>query len=141
MDKNEVFITFDEEFENKELDILFGKEDEILIKILSFSKIITHHFNFCKQLNKLLKLQSTKYNSQKTIQSASFKNFNRAFFYIKDLDLKDIAHVNALLSSTENEEVEGNFEYTLKYFESIEEYEKCSFILKIQKIFQNNLEL
>jgi len=134
MDKNKIFIVFDEEVEKEEFDVLFGKEDEMATNIYTFSKIINNHFAFCNKLKKLLHNKDQYYtNVDESIKSVGFKNFNRSYFYIKNFDLYDITHLNALNQCFEDEEVIQNFNLAIEFFETEEEYEKCNFLLKIIK--------
>lgn len=137
MNKDRIFIVFDEELEAKELEVLFGEEEEIAKNIFKFSKIVDNHFRFCNKLKTLLKSKNKKYDYENALVDASFKNFNKAYFFIKDLDLKKMEVLNVLSGFKEDEKVLNNLKHCLNFFESEEEYESCGAILKIINKIKN----
>ncbi len=62
---------------------------------------------------------------------ADLVTYSRAWFYISKLDLKRRVDVDALIAFT-SEDLLYTTEMALRYFEGIEEYEKCAHIKKIQ---------
>jgi hypothetical protein len=60
--------------------------------------------------------------------------YERAYSYIEDLNLKS-RKVKKIITSNVDEELEVAFKLSLKYFEEIEEYEKCAFLKNILDLF------
>jgi hypothetical protein len=64
---------------------------------------------------------------------------NRAWEYIKWIDISKEFYLNTLISVS-TIELKDNLEYSINYYEFIEEYEKCAFLLGIKEKVMNNLK-
>jgi hypothetical protein len=65
-----------------------------------------------------------------------FTVYNRAWFYINQINLTDKNHLDAVLDF-KKEPFLSILEKVLKYFENIEEYEKCAKLLTLKKLKRN----
>ena len=138
-DKNKIFQLFDE-VEND------PKDEEKLVeeflkssyaKIGMFVKLIQNHEIFHKKLKKFLMKEQPNYNINSTKEASSFTVFNRAWSYIENIDIEDKDNIKSILNFNSDLLYEV-LEKSILYFESTEEYEKCGFLLKIQKILKDN---
>ena len=107
-------------------------------KIGMFVKLIQNHQVLHKKLEKFLKKEQPNYNVESTKEASEFTVFNRAWFYLKQIDLKDIEHFNALLDF-KPEPLISALELSISYFEKEEEYEKCAVIHEML-LMKKNLE-
>jgi len=138
-DKNKIFQLFDE-VEND------PKDEEKLVeeflkssyaKIGMFVKLIQNHEIFHKKLKKFLMKEQPNYNINSTKEASSFTVFNRAWSYIENIDIEDKDNIKSILNFNSDLLYEV-LEKSILYFESTEEYEKCGFLLKIQKVLKDN---
>lgn len=143
IDKNKLFSLFgssdddryDEKKSIKEFEKLVEAElEQPMNKLGMFVKLIINHMVFHQKLKKFLDKESPGIIDLETTKKASaFAVFNRAWHYIKGIDLKEKKHCQAVM-----EYKSGPLRQTLGeaifYFESVEEYEKCAFLHTIQKL-------
>ena len=137
--KDKIFKLFDEvENDPKDEEKLVGEFlKSSYAKIGMFVKLIQNHEVFHAKLKKFLMKEQPNYNIESTKEASSFTVFNRAWNYIKNIDIKDQDTIKSI-QSFNNELLYNVLEKSILYFESTEEYEKCSFLLKIQKVLKNN---
>ena len=124
IDKNKLFSLFGNTDENKG-EILVQANSELLetpfIKIGMFTKLIVNHWVFHAKLKQFLSKEQPDYNVEETKAASEFTVFNRAWHYIKQIDLnKKDPFIPALNAA-------------INYFEDpdVEQYERCAFLLKI----------
>ena len=63
-------------------------------------------------------------------KAGEFVAYNRAWFYISKINMKDKNHIEGIVSYGDVE-LETSLELSIKYFQSLEEYEKCAHLLEI----------
>ena len=102
-------------------------------KIGMFTKLILNHFVFQEKLKKFLKTEETAYSIENTKEAANYTVFNKAWEYIREIDIEYKDHFNALIGFNP---IVFNKSLTsaIDYFPEGEEYEKCAHIFKIQEI-------
>jgi len=126
IDKDKLFSLFgssDDDFEEKKS-----------IKALEKVKLIINHLVFHQKLKKFLDKESSgAIDLETTKEAASFAVFNRAWYYIKGLDLKNKNHCKAVMDYKSGP-LKQTLSEAISYFESVEEYEKCAFLHTIQKL-------
>lgn len=135
IDKDKVFDLFSKEMENDNLSIDDLMKDP-LSKIGMFVKLIQNHEIFHKKLNQFLSKENPKYDIEQTKNASMFTVYNRAWFYINQIDLTDKNHLDAVLDF-KKEPFLSILEKVLQYFENIEEYEKCAKLLTLKKLKRN----
>ena len=135
IDKDKVFDLFSKEMENDNLSIDDLMKDP-LSKIGMFVKLIQNHEIFHKKLNQFLSKENPKYDIEQTKNASMFTVYNRAWFYINQINLTDKNHLDAVLDF-KKEPFLSILEKVLQYFENIEEYEKCAKLLTLKKLKRN----
>jgi len=135
IDKDKVFDLFSKEMENDNLSIDDLMKDP-LSKIGMFVKLIQNHEIFHKKLNQFLSKENPNYDIEQTKNASMFTVYNRAWFYINQINLTDKNHLDAVLDF-KKEPFLSILEKVLQYFENIEEYEKCAKLLTLKKLKRN----
>jgi hypothetical protein len=101
-------------------------------KIGMFVKLIQNHEVFHKKLEKFLKKEQPNYNVESTKEASEFTVYNRAWSYIKDIDINGKEDLNAIINF-EHKALLKVLSSSITFFEVYEEYEKCAHLHKIQK--------
>jgi hypothetical protein len=126
-------------FQNEDtIEVYENFMDNPYVKIGMFNKIIRNNTVFNIKFKKFLDSVDPNYDKEYIDSSSKFITFNRAFFYIKDIDVKNPQHIDALRCH----DFEGlilNLNSSISFFEEREEYEKCSHLFKIKKIIEESL--
>ncbi len=106
-----------------------------------FQKIITNHLTFQKKLVDMFKNSDPELGDFDDLEEAGeHMAFYRGWDYIRTADLDKEIWQDSIKLQLEDQFKES-LEMSIKFFESIEEYEKCAFLTKIQKFFKDNLEV
>lgn len=112
--------------------ISFIDEDSPSYKLGMFRKLILNYLNYTHSLIGLFDKSdpSLDVNDIKRVGEAML--YDRAYSYIKDIDLHKKDHINALFREAENSKIdlESALNKSLDHFESLEEYEKCAVLKK-----------
>ena len=139
IDKNRLFGLFGDEKKAQHITNLPGNELDVPFTQLGmFTKLIINHKVFHQKLEKFLKAESPNYNIEDTKAASEFTVFNRAYHYIKKIDLTDSIHLEAIMDFKPEQLIES-LDQAILYFEGEEEYEKCAFLMKI-KTFKKDIE-
>ena len=101
-------------------------------KIGMFVKLIQNHEVFHKKLEKFLKKEQPNYNVESTKEASEFTVYNRAWGYIKNINVEDKEDLNAIINF-EHKTLLKILYSSITFFEIYEEYEKCAHLYKIQK--------
>ena len=101
-------------------------------KIGMFVKLIQNHEVFHKKLEKFLKKEQPNYNVESTKEASEFTVYNRAWSYIKNIDINSKEDLNAIINF-EHKALLKVLSSSITFFEVYEEYEKCAHLHKIQK--------
>ena len=102
-------------------------------KIGMFVKLIQNHEVFHKKLEKFLKQEQPNYNVESTKEASEFTVYNRAWSYIKQIDIDNSDHLNAIINF-DPKVFYKTLEGAVNFFESYEEYEKCAHLHKIKEL-------
>jgi hypothetical protein len=142
MDPDNVFNLFDDEsnsdiVENaKEIkDKLEEFKDSPIVKIGMFTKLILNHQVFHSKLESFLKKEEPTYDVQSTKESSEFVVYNRAWYYLNQVDINKKKDLFAVLDFNPKM-LNKALESALLFFENGEEYLKCAHIFKIQQILK-----
>ena len=126
-------------FQNEDtIEVYENFMDNPYVKIGMFNKIIRNNTIFNIKFKKFLDSADLNYDKDYIDSSSRFITFNRAFFYIKDIDVENSQHIDALRCH----DFEGlilNLNSSISFFEEKEEYEKCSHLFKIKKLIEESL--
>ena len=144
--KEKLFAIMEDRGQSLE-DVQKDLREEPYTKIGMFTKLIANHEIFHKKLELFMKKEKSEYDAQNSRSASEFVVYNRAYFYIKQLDLKDENHLEAIVDF-KNKPFIDTLNASIDFFqrENIEQYEKCAFLLKVKKIkekaedFKKNLE-
>jgi hypothetical protein len=104
-----------------------------------FNKIIRNNTIFNIKFKKFLDSADLNYDKDYIDSSSRFITFNRAFFYIKDINVENQQHIDAL-KCYDFEDLMLNVNTSISFFEEREEYEKCSHLFKIKKLIEESLQ-
>tara|TARA_R110000803_G_scaffold14714_1_gene40903 strand:+ start:363 stop:791 length:429 start_codon:yes stop_codon:yes gene_type:complete len=98
-------------------------------------KLILNHINFRKKAIRLLKDSNMELDPTELAAAGEVIAYNRAWFYIKSIDLSNSDHVEAIITHSDDL-LQTSLELAIKHFQSPEreEYEKCFHLLEILKI-------
>tara|TARA_R100000742_G_C4264904_1_gene82859 strand:- start:647 stop:1072 length:426 start_codon:yes stop_codon:yes gene_type:complete len=136
IDKNKIFNLFMEGTEIK--DEKTKKEIKKFMegpfaKLGMFVKLIQNHQVFHQKLEKFLKHEKPNFNPSKTKEASEYSIYNKSWEYISQIDLSHHDDVNAIINF-DPKLLYSTLGMSIKYFEEIEEYEKCSHLHNIQEI-------
>jgi len=96
-----------------------------------FEKTILNYENYCVKILQLFKNASPVLDLEDIKDAGEYIVFNRAFEYIKDLDLTNNSHLDSL-ESRASKRLVNYIVKSIDYFVFVEEYEKCAILKKIQ---------
>ena len=137
IDKNKLFHLFDDTPDQETVSEVRTSLNDFIkspfAKIGMFTKLILNHFVFHQKLQKFLEKEEPTYNVESTREAADYTIFNRSWSYIKQIDVDDPDHIEAMLNF--NPKIFNRaLQSALWYFEAQEEYEKCAHLYKIQQL-------
>ena len=104
-------------------------------KIGMFVKLIQNHEVFHKKLEKFLKKEQPNYNVESTKEASEFTVYNRAWGYIKNINIEGKEDLDAIINF-EHKTLLKILSSSISFFEIYEEYEKCAHLYKIQKVIK-----
>jgi hypothetical protein len=102
-------------------------------KIGMFVKLIQNHEIFHKKLEKFLKQEQPDYDVESTKEASEYTIYHRAWSYIKNIDINNSDHINAILNF-DLKIFYKNLDSAVNFFEKYEEYEKCAYLYKIKEV-------
>jgi hypothetical protein len=132
--KEKIFNLFDNS--NGIIDVHEDFMDSPYTKIGMFNKIIINNKIFFQKLKFSLDKIKKEYNEENIEMYTQFVTFNRAFFYINQINIENILHVDAL-KCYDQDRLSNNLDLSLLYFETNEEYEKCAHLFKIKTLIKS----
>jgi hypothetical protein len=104
-----------------------------------FKKLIYNHKVFnAKVLNSFKDLDS-ELDMNDVENAGEFIMYNRAWYWINKIDIKESLHQNALTHYAD-EILLTYTKVTILYFQELEEYEKCAHLKKIQDFLESILK-
>jgi len=130
--KEKIFSLFDSP---NTMDVHEDFMDSPYTKIGMFNKIIINNKIFLQKLKFSLDKIKKVYSEEGINEYTAFVTFNRAFFYINQVDIDNNAHIDALMCYNP-EQLIYNLEQSILYFEKNEEYEKCAHLFKIKNFLE-----
>ena len=138
IDKDRLFQLFgNSEEENPEVQKLANADTEFMkspeAKLGMFTKMIYNHEVFHAKLKKFFQKEKTTFNADETKEASSFAVFNRAYSYIKHLDMENSEHIEAVWEFN-TEALLKSMTLAILYFETTEEYEKCAKLHAIKEM-------
>jgi hypothetical protein len=107
-------------------------------KLKMFTKMILNGMNFKKQVVGFFSKADKNLDVVGVDEAGDFMMYNRAWYWISGCSLRKKAWKEALQDNS-TPELLFCLKSSVKYFESIEEYEKCAFLIKIQKLVEKEI--
>lgn len=134
MDINSIFSLFgsnDKEDKEDKKDLEAFK-DSPLFKVGMFKKMIWNGKSFRDQVLDFLKKSDEFIELESNVgEAGDYMMHTRAYYWVQDCNLQDEEWKKALNHYIDDEFIVC-FKLCIKYFEEIEEFEKCAFLKKIQ---------
>lgn len=106
-------------------------KDSPSYKISMFSKIIQNHENFGLKVVQFFNRIESEMSMDDVKNAGEFIVYNRAWFYIQNINLKNPEDFKAIKDNASNEFL-TSLMLSISYWEKDEEYEKCGFLKEIQ---------
>jgi hypothetical protein len=103
-----------------------------------FTKMILNGVNFKKQVVGFFSKADKDLDLDGISEAGDFMMYNRAWFWISECSTRKKDWKEALIHNSTPEMV-FCLKSTIKYFEEIEEYEKCAFLKKIQDFVEKEI--
>lgn len=107
-------------------------------KLGMFTKMILNGVNFKKQVVGFFSKADKDLDILGIEEAGDFMVFNRAWFWVSECNIRKKDWKEALQYNASPEMV-FCLKASVKYFESIEEYEKCALLIKIQKFVEKEI--
>lgn len=95
-----------------------------------YKKIIENNQGLNYQFIQLIKKSTPELDEDEIIEAGEFYMFNRAFSFIKKIDMENEEHLEAIKKYTDSN-LEKILKNNIKFFEKHELYEKCSVLKKV----------
>lgn len=95
-------------------------------------KLVLNHINFKKKALNFFRESNPELDIEDIKKAGEYVAYNKAWAYIKNIDMKNEIHVLNIINCGDDL-LETSLELSIKYFQDIEEYEKCAHLLKILK--------
>ena len=134
IDKDRLFAIMDDRGQTLE-EVQKDLREEPYTKIGMFTKLIANHKIFHHKLALFMRKEKADYDASESKSASEFVVYNRAWFYISQLDLSDRNHLEAIVDFQKKPFLDA-LRASIDFFqrEDIEQYEKCAFLLKIEKL-------
>ena len=127
----------DDEREKLEKDFRAYKETPHF-KLGMFHKLIMNGTLFKKQILKFFSKSDPELDTNGIDDAGEYMMYTRAYYWIQDCKIRS-KFWNTALKEYSNDEFLCSIKLSIHYFESIEEYEKCAHLKKIQDFVEKNL--
>lgn len=95
-----------------------------------YKKLILNHINFNKKVVEFFKEANEEFDSDDIKEAGEFVVYNRAWNYIKKVDINKKDHIDAIEKYCD-EYLDISLKLGILFFEQSEEYEKCALLKHI----------
>jgi hypothetical protein len=129
MDLDKIFNIIEEDPIDEDLSYF---QSSPYYKISMFVKILINGLTFQNQIVSMFERSDKNLDPQNIKNAGEFLLHTRAWYWISQFELDNDKWIKTL-KSFKNDDLHLLLQKQISYFESQEEYEKCSFLLKIQK--------
>ena len=141
MDKEKIFGLFDKHFDegvNAEVELY---KKTFRFKIEMFIKIVIYGEKWKSTVVNIFSKADSDLNVEEIDEAGDFMLYTRAWFWIEQFDFNNDDCLEDLRSITHTDKDSFNgsdlfisLMRDIKYFEKIEEFEKCAFLVKIRDL-------
>jgi hypothetical protein len=129
----------DDNPENKKIESELKEYKETPhFKLGMFQKLIINGGLFSKRIIKFFSQADPSFDEEGIDEAGEYMMYTRAWFWIEQCRIRKKDWKEALKQYS-TEEFLVAVKLSIKYFEDIEEYEKCAFLKKIQDFIEKNL--
>lgn len=132
MDLDKIFNIIEEDPMDEDLSYF---QSSPYYKISMFVKILINGLTFQNQIVSMFERSDKNLNPQSIKNAGEFLLHTRAWYWISQFEEDNLKWIKTL-KAYENKDLIYLIQSQIRYFESQEEYEKCSFLLKIQKYLE-----
>lgn len=133
MDIEELFNLFKVPKEEKDESIQINLAEYPAVWMGMFKKLILNYQTFSKQLLKFFETSDPQLDINDIEKAGCYMVFNRALDNLSKMDINNSFHVECLKFYAD-EDFQKALNLSIDYFVSEEEYEKCSYLQKIQNV-------
>lgn len=119
--------------------ILDNFESTPTFKVGMYKKIIMNQHVFQKKLINMFKTPKDEFEVEGMEEVGEYIAHHRAWSHIKDCNIDDEVWGGSLIMQ-HDDYLDTALKLSISFFEDTEEYEKCAFLVKIQKFLKDNLE-
>jgi hypothetical protein len=147
VDVNKIFGLFGNKDENPESDLVENQDMSYLLQdfkkhpmfwVGMFKKLIYNHQVFNDKALNSFKDMDEGLDINDVEAAGEFIIYNRAWFWISKIDIREELHQNALIHYA-NKVLLTYIKNIILYFQELEEYEKCAHLKKIQTFLESIL--
>lgn len=109
--------------------VSFVDENSPSYKLKMFQKLILNYIGYTQSLINLFDKSDPALDIKDIKKAGETMLYDRAYNYIKDIDLHKKNHIDALFREAKID-LESALNKSIDHFESLEEYEKCAVLKK-----------
>lgn len=124
MNINKIFESFEHKLEDDENSLLMDFSGHPLFWISGFNKVLDNAEFFKKYTIQMFQDLASDLDLDEVEKAGEDLMYNKAWEYIKDLDLNKPFHLECLKTKA-SEKFINNLNKAITHFEMLEEYEKC----------------
>ena len=135
MDLNKLFSLFNKNPEEGLEENLISYKNTPKFKLEMFSRIVLEGIHFKKQIVSFFTNSDVGLEEGDVTEVGDFMMFTRAWFWIQQFELDNPEWVEAL-NNCKVDNFRKALKICIKYFESSEEFEKCSFLVNIRSLIK-----
>ena len=148
VDVNKIFGLFGNEDESPKPDLDQSQDMSYILEdykqhpmfwVGMFKKLIYNHKVFNHKIINSFKEMDEGLDINDVENAGEFIVYNRAWYWISKIDIKETLHQNAITHYTD-EVLLTYTKVTILYFQELEEYEKCAHLKKIQDFLESILK-
>ena len=101
-----------------------------------YKKLILNHINFNKKVLTFFSKSNQEFDIKDIKDAGEYVTYNRAYGFIKSVNLEKETHIQALKFYSD-EYLSTALNLGINYFTETEEYEKCAFLFKLDKVVKS----
>jgi len=109
-----------------------------MFKLGMFKKIVFNHISYKKKIIELFKSVKPQLDIEELEETGELVAFERGWDFISQCKLEE-SEWRESLKLYNNKDFKGALKLTLKFYQGLEEYEKCAYLKKILDFFKKDL--
>ena len=143
MDKKRIFSLFDKDFDDSLQKDIGDYKKSFHFKIGMFIKVVIYGDKWKKSVVSMFSKADTEFDVKDINSVGDMMLYTRAWYWISQFDIDNKECIDDLkLFLDEDRETYNSSDLfislmrTIKYFEKVEEFEKCAFLVKIRDLLK-----